>query len=109
MTTAREATMTTTTTTRPGVCADCGEPTVDRCPECGCGVECGPCRCDRPGRERLISSAESIITAEGAASWVGLRDPERLGCSVAEHEEWLATASPDEIRAWARSVVPEEV
>jgi len=60
-------------------------------------------------RENVVANAEAIIAVEGAMSWVGLRDPELLGCSAAQHEEWLATASADEIRDWARSVAQEEV
>jgi len=52
--------------------------------------------------------AEDIIAKEGAKSWVGLRDPELLGCSAEEHEEWLAHADPKEIREWARSVAGDE-
>ena len=59
-------------------------------------------------RAALIDNAEAIIAEEGATSWVGLRDPALLGCPVEEHEEWLATASADEIRSWARSVKGDE-
>lgn len=68
-------------------------------------LECAPSAADRADR---ITIAEAWIGQEGAVSWVGLRDPDRLGCSAAEHEEWLATAPENEIRSWAKSVAVDE-
>lgn len=57
---------------------------------------------------RTLEQAEEIIASEGAASWVGLTDVERLGCDVAAHHEWLMTAPESEIRSWAQSVAGDE-
>ena len=37
--------------------------------------------------------------------WLGdVDDPDRLGCYLDEHIEWLRTADEPELRTWARSV-----
>jgi hypothetical protein len=57
---------------------------------------------------RTIEQAETIITANGAASWVGLDSEDRLGCTRREHEEWLMTAPEAELVSWAKSVSGDE-
>lgn len=59
-------------------------------------------------RAARIKRAEEIITEAGAALWASQRDPELLGCSAEEHEEWLATAPENEIRSWAKDVARDE-
>lgn len=53
---------------------------------------------------RTLDEANDILRAEGALSWIGLTDPELLGCEADEHHLWLVTATENEIRTWAKSV-----
>lgn len=57
---------------------------------------------------RTLDEAEKILRQAGALSWIGLRDPELLGCDPEEHEEWLTTASEHELRTWALDVARDE-
>lgn len=57
---------------------------------------------------RTVAEAETIIEANGAASWVGLDDEDLLGCTRVEHEEWLVSAQEKDLVAWAKGVAADD-
>ena len=60
--------------------------------------------------KRSLARAQEILRSEGVRSRVALGedgiDEERLGCSLAEHREWLRTGPAAELRAWAADWLP---
>jgi hypothetical protein len=59
-------------------------------------------------RTRTLEQAHAILREEGAVSWIGETDPEKLGCYPDEQEKYLTTAPDAELRGWARSVAGDE-
>lgn len=61
---------------------------------------------------RSLDDARAVLESEGLEQddeWYGEddADEDRLGCTVAEHRDWLCTAPESELRSWARSVANE--
>jgi hypothetical protein len=56
---------------------------------------------------RTHEQAKQILAGEHIVDpiWLGdVDDPDRLGCYLDEHIEWLRTEDEPELRTWARSV-----
>ena len=80
--------------------------------DCSCGA--GPrhledCVASLTAAKRTLDEAYAILAEEGAHSWVGLTDEQKLGCSVAAQEEWLRIEDENELRLWAISVALDEL